>query len=72
MFCVFFHLAECSPQLQQIDVLETQIRNTGNHTLAVSNYRNRNNPEHIDMQFGFIKIELNNPEQYQQGLQISP
>lgn len=45
--------------------------NSGAYTIATSNYRNRDNRDHVDMQFGFIKIELNNPEQYS-GLPISP
>lgn len=54
-----------------IDTLETQLVNKGNHTLYMNNYRNRDNRKHVDMQFGFIRIELTNPQDYI-GLKDSP
>ena len=59
------------PQLEYIDMLEEQITNTGVYTIAPANYRLRDNPRNVDMQFGFIQINLTNPEQFS-GLRISP
>lgn len=35
-------------------------------------FRNRDNRQHVDMQFGFIQINLTDPETYTNGLRISP
>lgn len=59
------------PQLEYIDVLETGTTNTGSYNIAPVNYRNRDNRKHVDMQFGFIQINLTNPEHFS-GLSISP
>ena len=59
------------PQLEYIDMLEEQITNTGVYTIAPANYRLRDNIRNVDMQFGFIQINLTNPEQFS-GLRISP
>lgn len=60
-----------SPQLEYIDVIATDAKNKGNHTIYTGDFRTRDNRKHVDMQFGFIKINLTNPEQYS-GLRISP
>lgn len=59
-----------SPQLQYIDVIEESATNTGHYTISPQNYINRNNIN-SDMQFGFLQINLTNPQQYN-NLQISP
>lgn len=59
------------PQLEYIDVLESSATNTGVYVIGSGNYRNRDNRKQVDMQFGFIQINLTNPEQYS-GLRISP
>lgn len=52
-------------------MIEPQLTNTGAYTIAPANYRLRDNPRNVDMQFGFIQINLTNPEQFN-GLSISP
>lgn len=59
-----------SPQLEYIDMIETGITNTGNYTIVPGNYRLRNNRATNDMQFGFLQINLTNPEHFS-GLRIS-
>ncbi|GAB0092360.1 Protein mesh [Sergentomyia squamirostris] len=59
------------PQLEYIDMIEEGITNQGFYTIAPGNYRLRNNPRNVDMQFGFIMINLTNPEHFS-GLRISP
>lgn len=59
------------PELEYIDVLEETITNTGAYTIAPGNYRLRNNHRVNDMQFGFIQINLTNPENFN-GLRITP
>lgn len=59
------------PELEYIDMIEAQLTNTGSYTIAPANYRLRDNPRTVDMQFGFIQINLTNPEQFN-GLAISP
>ncbi|XP_055535927.1 protein mesh isoform X1 [Wyeomyia smithii] len=63
--------ATIRPELEYIDMLEAQLTNTGSYTIAPANYRLRDNPRTVDMQFGFIQINLTNPEQFN-GLAISP
>ncbi|XP_035785156.1 protein mesh-like isoform X2 [Anopheles albimanus] len=63
--------ATIRPELEFIDMLETQLTNTGVYTIVPANYRNRDNTRTVDMQFGFIQINLTNPEQYN-NLRISP
>ncbi|XP_030370476.1 protein mesh isoform X2 [Scaptodrosophila lebanonensis] len=58
------------PQLEYIDVIEASYTNTGSYVINPSNYVNRNNVNK-DMQFGFLQINLTQPEQYS-GLAISP
>lgn len=53
-------------------MIETGIVNNGQFTIAPANYRLRNNNATVmRMQFGFIQINLTNPEQFS-GLRISP
>lgn len=59
------------PELQFIDMIETGITNTGEYTIIPANYRLRDNPAFVNMEFGFISINLTNPEQFS-GLRISP
>ncbi|EDW82985.2 uncharacterized protein Dwil_GK22555, isoform D [Drosophila willistoni] len=58
------------PQLEYIDVIEASYSNTGSYVISPSNYINRNNIN-SDMQFGFLQINLTQPEQYS-GLALSP
>ncbi|XP_068155674.1 protein mesh isoform X2 [Drosophila tropicalis] len=58
------------PQLEYIDVIEASYSNTGSYVITPSNYINRNNIN-SDMQFGFLQINLTQPEQYS-GLALSP
>uniref|UniRef100_A0A1B0FP21 Sushi domain-containing protein n=1 Tax=Glossina morsitans morsitans TaxID=37546 RepID=A0A1B0FP21_GLOMM len=58
------------PQLEYIDVIEAGLTNTGHYIIAPQNYVNRNNINN-DLQFGFLQINLTDPQQYN-GLQISP
>lgn len=58
------------PQLEYIDVLEPSLRNIGEYTIAPANYRMRQNINN-DLQFGFIQINLTNPNSYS-GLPITP
>lgn len=52
-------------------MLESGTTNLGAYIISASNYRNRDNRKHVDMQFGFIQINLTNPENFS-GLRISP
>lgn len=47
------------------------IPNNGKYVISPANFRNRDNPKNNDMQFGFLHINLTNPEDYS-GLKISP
>lgn len=58
------------PQLEFIDVLEPSLRNNGEYIIAPANYRMRQNINN-DLQFGFIQINLTNPNSYS-GLPITP
>lgn len=58
--------------MEYIDLLDDGALNSGEHVLFPGNYRDRNNRDHVDMQFGFIKIVLTNPGDYTGGLKISP
>ncbi|KPU80188.1 uncharacterized protein Dana_GF16595, isoform C [Drosophila ananassae] len=58
------------PQLEYIDVIEASYSNTGSYVITPSNYLNRKNVNR-DMQFGFLQINLTQPDQYS-GLAISP
>nr|XP_016998391.1 protein mesh isoform X1 [Drosophila takahashii]XP_016998393.1 protein mesh isoform X1 [Drosophila takahashii] len=58
------------PQLEYIDVIEASYSNSGSYVITPSNYLNRNNINR-DMQFGFLQINLTQPDQYS-GLAISP
>lgn len=60
-----------SPQLEYIDNLDAGMTNTGVYIISPANYRNRDNNATRDMQFGFIMINLTNPEHFS-GLRISP
>lgn len=59
-----------SPQLEYIDTIETGHTNTGKYVIAPQNYVNRKNANN-DLQFGFLQINLTDPQQYN-GLHISP
>lgn len=60
------------PQLMYIDVLETGIPNNGRYTIAPAAYRLRENrPELLELEYGFIHINLTNPQTYSGSL-ISP
>lgn len=52
-------------------MIEEGITNTGAYIITPSNYRLRDNRANVDMQFGFIQINLTNPEQFS-GLPITP
>ena len=52
-------------------MIESGIINNGYYTIAPGNYRNRDNPKNNDMQFGFLHINLTNPQDFS-GLLISP
>lgn len=55
-----------------IDTIEASITNTGTYTIVPANYRLRDNRLNgTNVQFGFLQIRLNNPEQFS-GLRISP
>ncbi|KAL7729304.1 hypothetical protein ACLKA6_008883 [Drosophila palustris] len=58
------------PQLEYIDVIEASYTNTGSYVITPSNYLTRHNINN-DMQFGFLQINLTQPEQYS-GLALSP
>lgn len=58
------------PQLEYIDILEPSLRNTGEYIISPANYRMRQNINN-DLQFGFIQINLTNPNAYS-GLSITP
>ncbi|XP_065372052.1 protein mesh isoform X3 [Calliphora vicina] len=58
------------PQLEYIDVIEAGITNKGKYIISPQNYINRNNINN-DLQFGFLQINLTNPQEYN-DLQISP
>lgn len=58
------------PQLEYIDVLEPSLRNIGEYIIAPANYRMRQNINN-DLQFGFIQVNLTNPNSYS-GLPITP
>lgn len=59
------------PELEFIDMIEESLTNTGVYTIVPANYRQRNNNNVSDLQFGFIHINLTNPENFN-GLSISP
>lgn len=52
-------------------MLEESIMNTGSYIINPENYRLREHPHLKDIEFGFLHINLTNPEQYS-GLKISP
>ncbi|XP_030564094.1 protein mesh isoform X2 [Drosophila novamexicana] len=58
------------PQLEYIDVIEASYTNTGSYVITPSNYLTRHNINN-DMQFGFLQINLTQPEQYS-NLALSP
>lgn len=68
---MIFDFLDFRPELEYIDVLESGTTNTGVYVVGAGNYRNRDNRKNVDMQFGFIKINLTNPEHFS-GLPISP
>lgn len=59
------------PQLEYIDMLEETMTNTGVYTITPASYRQRNNNNVNDLQFGFIHINLTTPENFN-GLTVSP
>lgn len=52
-------------------MIETSITNTGVYTITPASFRLRDNGRLTKMQFGFLQINLTNPEQFS-GLRISP
>lgn len=59
------------PQFEYIDMIETGVANTGEFTINPQNFRERDNIMHNDMQFGFLQINISNPDVYK-GIAISP
>ncbi|XP_041968877.1 protein mesh isoform X3 [Aricia agestis] len=59
------------PQLEYIDVIEVGVANTGEYIINPQNFRNRENFMHVDMQFGFLQINLTTPVVHN-GVPISP
>lgn len=59
------------PELEYIDMIEPQLTNTGVYTIVPANFRLRDNPRNVDMQFGFLQINLTDPLQANR-LGISP
>lgn len=68
----FINSRSVRPQLEYIDLLDDTALNSGELVLFPGSFRDRNNRDHVDMQFGFIKIVLTNPGDYTGGLKISP
>ncbi|KAK0165466.1 hypothetical protein PV328_003974 [Microctonus aethiopoides] len=60
-----------TPQFEYIDLLERGTTNTGEYIIVPAAYRNRDKPYQVDMQFGFIQINLTMPTEYS-GLDITP
>ncbi|XP_017848445.1 protein mesh isoform X2 [Drosophila busckii] len=58
------------PQLEYIDVIERSLSNTGSYVITPSSYLSRHNINN-DMQFGFLQINLTQPDQYS-NLALSP
>ncbi|XP_008548218.1 protein mesh isoform X3 [Microplitis demolitor] len=58
-------------EFEYIDILERGTTNTGEYIIVPAAYRNRETPYQLNMQFGFIQINLTNPAEYS-GLQITP
>lgn len=52
-------------------MIEPQLTNTGVYTIVPANFRLRDNPRNVDMQFGFLQINLTDPLQANR-LGISP
>uniref|UniRef100_A0A1Q3FJ17 Putative mucin/alpha-tectorin n=2 Tax=Culex tarsalis TaxID=7177 RepID=A0A1Q3FJ17_CULTA len=63
--------ATIRPELEYIDMIEPQLTNTGVYTISPANFRLRDNPRTVDMQFGFLQINLTDPLQANR-LGISP
>lgn len=59
------------PQLEYISMIAEGLTNTGEYTIAPANFRAFDNPQHVDMQFGFLMINLTNPNT-EHGREISP
>ncbi|GLH01111.1 Uncharacterized protein GBIM_07324 [Gryllus bimaculatus] len=64
-------IGQCAHRSHEQTKRAESISNQGMYTIHPANYRNRNNVGTNDIQFGFIHINLTNPEQYH-GLTISP
>ncbi|KAG8035923.1 hypothetical protein G9C98_003049 [Cotesia typhae] len=58
-------------EFEYIDTLERGTTNTGEYIIIPASYRNRETPAQLDMQFGFIQINLTNPKEYY-GLELTP
>lgn len=59
------------PQLEYIGLIEESIINNGRHTISPANYRLRDNVNQLGMEFGFLMINLTNPESFN-GLGLTP
>ncbi|XP_058804487.1 protein mesh isoform X2 [Phymastichus coffea] len=59
------------PELEYINMIEEGTTNTGAYTITPANFKNRQDYRTLDMEFGFIQINLTNPHQYN-DLEISP
>lgn len=60
------------PQLEYIGLIEESIINNGRHTISPANFRLRENSQsHLGMEFGFLMINLTNPESFN-GLGLTP
>lgn len=60
------------PELKFIDIIDENAHNTGKHIIYPGNYRDRDNRETVDMQFGFLKIVLSKPSEVTGGIDIGP
>ncbi|XP_033329084.2 sushi domain containing 2 mesh isoform X1 [Megalopta genalis] len=60
-----------TPEFEYITALETSYTNEGSYVIAPAKYRDVYNPYQQDMTFGFIQLNLTDPQQ-NTGLNISP
>jgi len=59
------------PELLYIDMIEQSAVNTGTYTISPANFRSRTNERIHNLRFGFIHINLTNPQSHA-GLTVSP
>ncbi|XP_027838337.2 protein mesh isoform X1 [Aphis gossypii] len=60
-----------APELVFIDVIATNIPNSGEYTINPAAFEDRDNTVNLDLTFGFLQIKLTNPTTYS-GISISP